>query len=125
METTEPAARQAITRVMATQVLITALVASGFLAWRGQWPDLIACVYGGGIAMAAAGWYWRGLVNSAHAEIGAVRRALMGGAMQRFAFVAAAFAAGMGLFALSPAPLLAAYGGSQLGYLAVAMAGQQ
>jgi hypothetical protein len=122
METTDRTARHAIYRVMTAQVLITALVAAVFLAWRGLWFEATAAAYGGAIAILATAWYWRGLVSSAHAETGAVRRALMGGAIQRFMFIAAAFAAGMGLFALSPAPLLAAYGGSQLGYLLAASA---
>jgi hypothetical protein len=122
MDTTHQAPRPVIFRVMTAQLLITALVAAGFLAWRSQWLEVTAAAYGGAIALAATVWHWRRLVSTARAETGAVRGALMGGAIQRFVFVAAAFAAGMGLFALSPAPLLAAYGGSQLGYLLAATA---
>jgi hypothetical protein len=120
METTDPAARRAIFSVMTAQLLVTALLAAGFLTVRGHWLEALAAVYGGGVALAATGWYWRGLVRSARAEAGVVRQVLMGGAIQRFAFVAAAFAAGMGMLALSPVPLLAAYAGSQLGYLLAA-----
>lgn len=120
METMDQTTRNVIFRVMTAQVLVTALVAAAFLAWRGLRFEMLAAVYGGGIAILATAWYWRGLVSGAHAEVGAMRRALLGGAIQRFVFVAAAFAAGMGLFALPPVPLLAAYGGSQLGYLLAA-----
>lgn len=95
-------------------------MAAGFLVWRGTWGEALAAVYGGGIALVATGWYWRGLARATTADAGTARRVLYGGAIQRFAFIAAAFAGGMGLMALAPVPLLAAYGGCQLGYLRVA-----
>ncbi len=112
--------RKEFQRVTVTQLLATALVAAGFLAWRGTWGEAFAAMYGGGIALVATWWYWRGLVSGADADAEVARRALFGGAIQRFVFVAAAFAGGMGLMALAPVPLLAAYGGCQLGYLRAA-----
>jgi hypothetical protein len=101
-------------------LLITTVVAAGFVSWRGLWGEALAAAYGGGIALAAAWWFWRGLVRSANASSAGVRGTLYGGALQRFAFIATAFAAGIGWLALAPAPLLAAYGGCQLGYLRAA-----
>lgn len=120
MKTTASTLRKGLQRVATAQLLATFVVAAGFWAWRGTWGEAFAAVYGGGIALVASGWYWRALTSSADADAGSVRRALFGGAIQRFVFVAGAFAAGMGLLALAPAPLLAAYGGCQLGYLRAA-----
>jgi hypothetical protein len=124
METTDRVTRYAIVRVLSAQCLVTALAAAGLLAWRGVWIEALAAVYGGGIAAAAAAWFGHGLVNSASAATGAMHRALLGGAIQRFAFVATAFAAGMGLLALPPAPLLVAFGGCQLCFLLAATSPQ-
>lgn len=112
--------RKGFQRIATAQLFATFVVAAGFLAWHGTWGEAFAAVYGGGTALVATWWYWRGLVSGADADAEVARRVLFGGAIQRFVFVATAFAAGMGLLALAPAPLLVAYGGCQLGYLRAA-----
>ena len=42
------------------------------------------------------------------------------GAMERFAFVAVAFAVGLGALGLAPVPLLAGFGGAQCAYFIAA-----
>jgi hypothetical protein len=108
-------------RLFLSQLCLTALVVGGF-GWFYGGAAACAAGYGGSLALASAWWLGRGLAagGAAAEDMPALRRALYVGAVTRFVFVLAAFAAGMGLLQLAAVPMLTAYAACQLGYLLAA-----
>jgi ATP synthase protein I len=105
--------------VLAIQAMLTLAIAAGFYMYQRQWGALWAALYGGGIGLGISGLSAFRLAQAARPDAGLT--ALYFGAVERFIFVAAAFAAGLAALKLAPVPLLAGFGGAELAYFIAAM----
>ncbi len=105
-------------RLLAVQVLLTVAIAVVFAFARG-WPAAGAALYGGAVAGVLSWWLGRRVARAVRAgqDGNAIRTALYVGELQRLVFVIAAFAFGLGVLRLAPAPLVVAFAVAQLGYL--------
>lgn len=109
--------RKALTSLLAIQAGITLAVAAGFYVYRGL-PGVGAVLYGGGIALGVSSLLaWR-LARASRPGAGIAGLYL--GALERFVFVAAAFAVGIAALKLAPLPLLAGFAGAEIGYFLAA-----
>ncbi|MGH7087241.1 MAG: hypothetical protein ACREFN_19910, partial [Acetobacteraceae bacterium] len=90
----------------------------GFYAYRGTPGVAAAALFGGGIGLAVSALLGLRLLRAARPGAGVAGLYL--GAMERFAFVAVAFAVGLGVLDLAPVPVLAGFGGAQCAYFIAA-----
>lgn len=115
---TQPLRRDA-RRVVLAQALLTLLVAAVF-AFRGGGREALAAGYGGAVTMLISGWLgWR-LRRAGERAPTAVLGLVYSSAVMRYAAVVVLLALGLGVFKLSPAPLVVAFGLAQFGFLASA-----
>lgn len=119
--TTDSLKRDVLLVLIAQAVLMLITAAVIFLVMGGS--AAFSAIYGSLITLVGTGWMGHRVDqagtfaeqdNSAGSAL-----ALYGGAVQRFLFVLAALAVGMGLLKLSPLPLLAGFAITQLGYLVI------
>lgn len=109
--------RKALISLLAIQAAVTLAVAAGFYVYQGL-AGAAAAGYGGLIALAVSGLLaWR---LSRASRPGAGVAGLFLGALERFVFVAAAFAVGIALLKLAPIALIAGFVGAELGYYVAA-----
>lgn len=107
-----------VRRVVLTQCALTLLVALGFGAVMG-WPEALAALYGGGVAVVISGWQGfrlRRLGRGAGAASDMV--VLYVGVIQRYAAVFVLLGLGLAVWQLAPLPLIAAFAVAQLGFWA-------
>ncbi|MGH8317118.1 MAG: ATP synthase subunit I [Steroidobacteraceae bacterium] len=112
------AMRTALFRLLAIQAVISLAIAVGFYAYRGTPGVAEAALFGGGIGLAVSALLGLRLLRAARPGAGVAGLYL--GAMERFAFVAVAFAVGLGVLDLAPVPVLAGFGGAQCAYFIAA-----
>ncbi len=116
-----------IYRVACSQVVVTLVVSGGFFlvrGWDGAWSEggfeALSALYGGTVTILATLWMGRYIRRAGKLGIGNPTRGkwtLYAGTAQRFSFIVAALALGMGALKLGPLPLLAAFAAAQLGYI--------
>lgn len=111
--------RRAVVSVLTTQAVLILAIAAGFCVYQKQWGALWAALYGGGIGLGISGLSAFRLAQAARPDAGLAP--LYFGAVERFIFVAAAFAAGLAVLKLAPVPLLAGFAGAELAYFIAAM----
>jgi ATP synthase protein I len=111
------ALRRDARRVLWTQVLLAAILALGFLAWRGA-PAAAAALYGGMVTLLVTGWLaWRlrrVTARAPQASLGVIYSS----ALLRYVAVAGLIGVGLGVLRLAPLPLLSAFAVTQFGFLA-------
>ena len=107
--------RKALISLLAIQVVATLAIAGGFYAYGGA-GGMLAALYGGGSGVAVS--LLLALRLSRAARPGAGVAGLYLGALERFVFVAAAFALAFAVLGLEPIPLLAGFAGAELAYYA-------
>lgn len=112
------AMRSALFNLLAIQAVISLAIAAGFYAHRGTAGIAEAALYGGGTGLAVSALLGLRLLRAARPGAGV--GGLYLGAIERFAFVAAAFAVGLGALGLAPIPLLVGFGGAQCAYFIAA-----
>lgn len=103
------------------QALLVVVTASVFLAVSGP-PDAVAALYGGAITLTGSWWLSRRVRRAgdlAKDNPGSGLIALYGGALERFIYVTAAFAIGLGVLKLNVLPLMIAFIVAYLGFLVV------
>jgi ATP synthase protein I len=113
-----PAMRRALFNLLAIQAVITLAIAAGFCVHRGTPAVAEAALFGGGTGLAVSALLGLRLLRAARP--GAGLGGLYLGAMERFVFVAVAFAVGLGALGLAPVPVLAGFGGAQCAYFIAA-----
>jgi len=115
MSYTDAVRRDAL-RVVLAQALLTFVMAIGFWGY-GDGRQALAALYGGGVTMVLTGWLaWRvRLAGTGVAGLGSI----YSGAIARYALAALGVGAGIGLFKLSPVPLLSAFAVTQFGFVAL------
>lgn len=109
--------RKAILSLLAIQAGIALAVAAGFYVYQGG-SAAGSALYGGAIAMGVSGLLAFRLARAARP--GAGLAGLYLGAVERFIFVAVAFAAGIAAIGLPPMPMIAGFGIAELGYFLAA-----
>ncbi len=125
-----------IRRVVLSQVVLTLIVAGGFLLFAGKWPlskgvswlpagmspgivDVLSALYGGGTAILSTWWLGRSVQRSG--EMQDQQRgqiALFAGAVQRFVGVLILLGVALGGLKLAPIPLVVAFAVAQFGFIA-------
>ncbi|MGH8150933.1 MAG: hypothetical protein ACRETB_13305 [Steroidobacteraceae bacterium] len=113
-----PAMRTALFNLLAIQAVISLAIAVGFYAYRGTPGVAEAVLFGGGTGLVVSALLGFRLLRAARPGAGVAGLYL--GAMERFAFVAVAFAVGLGVLDLAPVPVLAGFGGAQSAYFIAA-----
>lgn len=107
-----------------TQALMTVIAAGGFAVFNGGFAAFSA-LYGGAITLVGTWWMARGidhagaLMAADHLNQGA--RALYRGLVQKYILIIAILVLGLGLFKLSPVPLLVGFVATQAGFLLAAI----
>lgn len=109
--------RKALFSLLAIQAIVTLAIATGFFAYSGWWWASGA-LFGGGTGMAVSGLLALRLIRANRPGIGVGHLYL--GALERFIFVGAAFAAGIAWLRLEPVALLAGFAGAELAYYVAA-----
>lgn len=122
MRETAVMADRGVQQVLRTQLVLLGAACIGFAVGSGTAAALSA-LYGGAITLVATWWMARSIRLSAtlaarHAGQGA--RALYGGLAQKYAFVVAALALGMGVLGLKALAMLVGFAVTHAGYLAAA-----
>lgn len=104
-------------RVVVTQVVLTALLATGF-GWFLDWNAVLAALYGGMITVLITAWLaWR--LRRLTAQTTGIGLALIySSAAYRYLVAATLVAVGVGLLRLAPMPLLVSFALTQFGFLA-------
>jgi ATP synthase protein I len=119
--TTDSLKRDVLLVLIAQAVLMLITAAVIFLVMGGS--AAFSAIYGSLVTLAGTGWTGHRVDRaSTFAEQGNLAGSalvLYGGVVQRYLFVLAALAVGMGLLKLSPLPLLAGFVITHLGYLVV------
>jgi ATP synthase protein I len=110
--------RGALLSMLVIQTVLILAIAAGFYAYQREWGALWAALYGGAIGLGISGLSAFRLAEAARPEAGLA--GLYFGAVERFVFVAAAFAAALALLKLAPVPLLAGFAGAELAYFIAA-----
>ena len=110
-------------RVLMAQALLVVVTTSIFAVVNGQ-SDALAALYGGAITLVGSWWLSRrvrraGDLAKDNPNAGVI--ALYGGAIERFVYVTAAFAIGLGALKLSVFPLMTAFVVAYLGFLVAAI----
>jgi ATP synthase protein I len=113
--------RSGLRNIIIIQLILTAAVALGALAWRGQ-ESALAAAYGGGIVLLNSFLLARRVRRAGELEGSSVAASMYAGAAQRFIIAAAAFGLGMGVLRLEPVPMIAAFAVAQF---ALVFAAQQ
>lgn len=113
-----PVMRAALFNLLAIQAVIAVAIAAGFYAHRGTPAVAAAALFGGGIALAVSALLGLRLLRAARPGAGV--GGLYLGAVERFGFVAVAFAVGLGALGLAPVPLLVGFAGAQCAYFIAA-----
>lgn len=106
--------RRTLTRLLATQILVTLAVAVGFYAMAPARLAVWSALYGGATAMIVSSLLaWR--VNRA-SRPGAGVAGLYLSTLERMAFVAAAFVLALAVLELAPLALIAGFAGAEVAY---------
>ncbi|MGH8765274.1 MAG: ATP synthase subunit I [Burkholderiales bacterium] len=109
---------RALLSVLAVQAILILAIAAGFYAYHREWAMLWSALFGGSIGLGTSGLSAFRLAEAARAD--ASLAGLYFGAVERFIFVAAAFAVALAVLKLAPVPLLAGFAGTQLAYFIAA-----
>lgn len=109
---------RALLSVLVIQTTLILVIAAGFYVYQREWGALWAALYGGGIGLGISGLSAFRLVQAARPDAGLA--GLYFGAVERFIFVAVAFAAGLAVLKLAPVPLLAGFAVAELAYFIAA-----
>lgn len=109
---------RALISVLTVQTALIFAIAVGFYVYQGEWGALWAVLYGGGIGLGISGLSAFRLAGAARPD--ASLAGLYVGAVERFIFVAAAFAVALAALKLAPVPLLTGFAGTQLAYFIAA-----
>ncbi|MGH8735808.1 MAG: ATP synthase subunit I [Burkholderiales bacterium] len=105
---------RALLCVLAIQTVLTFAIAAGFYVYQRDLGALWAVLYGGSIGLGTSSLSAARLAQAARPDASLV--GLYFGAVERFIFVAAAFAAAFAALKLAPVPLLTGFAGAQLAY---------
>lgn len=112
----DAAAAQAVRRVLWAQATLTLIAAAGF-GFANGWPATVAAIYGGGVVVLISAWQgWRLRRLNSNAGGANALGSLYLGVIQRYAAVFALLGLGLGVWQLSPLPLVSAFAAAQLGY---------
>ena len=120
MESSRPqnpllAGRRAAFRVVAVQLAVAALVATGFLLQDPR-AALSAAVGGGAVALGSALMAWRSFGGGVHGGMIALAR-LFGGLALKWLVIVAALYIALARLGLPPLPLLAGVGAALAGFV--------
>lgn len=109
--------RKVVISLWAIQAIATLAVAGGFFVWMGT-AAALAALYGGGVAVVVSALLaWR---MKRASRPGAGAAGLYLGALERMAFVAAAFVLALAVLKLQPLALIAGFIGAELAYYVAA-----
>jgi ATP synthase protein I len=106
--------RTATYSLLAIQALLTLVIAAAFYIQRGELTAVWSACYGGGVGLGVSALLAYRLMQAARP--GASIAGLYLGAVERFVFVAVAFAVGLAVLKLAPLPLLVGFVGAEVGY---------
>lgn len=101
--------------LLVAQLLLVGAVVVGAYFWGGI-PYTMAALFGGAIVLMNSLLLGRRMQRAEQLPGDRVALAMYAGAVQRFVLAALGFALGMGLLALAPLPMLAAFAAGQLAY---------
>lgn len=102
------------------QGLLTLLAMTGF-GWHGGAAQALAAGYGGAVTILISGWFgWRLQQLNARMPPGSGLGLLYSSVVVRYVAAIALLGLGLGVFRLSPLPLVVAFGLTQFGFIAAA-----
>lgn len=135
MSTAAEILNKGIRRVVLSQMVLTVVVAGGFLLFAGwslpkdpSWLpagilDALSALYGGGTAILSTWWLGRSVQRAgevARQNQQSSQWALYAGAVQRFVGTLVLLGLGLGGLKLAPIPLIVAFAVAQFGFIASA-----
>ena len=135
MSTAAEILNKGIRRVVLSQMVLTVVVAGGFLLFAGwslpkdpSWLpagilDALSALFGGGIAVLSTWWLGRSVQRAGEAarqNQQSSQWALYAGAVQRFVGTLVLLGLGLGGLKLAPIPLIVAFAVAQFGFIASA-----
>lgn len=115
-----------LSRVVATQLVLTLLLAAGFFVFQGGSAGALAACYGGAVTVAISlwmAWWTQRVARSARDMATAGLGRLYLGNLARYALAIGLLAYGLGGLKLAPLPLVIAFAITQFGFVISARRG--